>query len=271
MNKTAPFDGFESLISTPLEQSDPVSFNKITHLFIEDTSSRNTPISFLINKLSGKSFSEPAAISHWKQILANKTDMESKVGRRICITTAAVDYFERNNGHASTPPASSPSPEAEGWLNRIYAPTYFMEKLKEELMRAKRYNHSLSTIMLDIDEFSKINEKYSFSTGDEILALIVKIIQKTIRNVDIISRFSGDSFLIILPNTNKREAGELAERIRINIEKRTSRIPKISHGVTVTMSVSQCDKKDTATGFLASIQNLLEAGKLKKRNTVYIA
>jgi diguanylate cyclase (GGDEF)-like protein len=272
MHKDAPFNGFEDLIRIPLEDSDSKSFLRITRLFIEDTASRNAPFTFLINKISGLSFSEPAAVSHWKQILKNKVDMESKLGRRISIDTAAVDYFDRQSnpvesGHKQG--NHSIIPEREEWLNRIYAPSYYMEKLKEEVLRAKRYKHSLSVILLDVDDFSRINELYSFTTGDEILAVIVKIIQKTIRTVDIISRFSGDVFLIILPNTNKREAGELAERIRSNIEKRTKRISNLAEGVTATLAAGQCDKSESASFFLARIQSLLESGKPKRRNAVY--
>jgi diguanylate cyclase (GGDEF)-like protein len=272
MPDTMPFEGYHVFVKEALE-GDNVSFNRITRLFIEEPSGGSTPFSFLIQKLSGKVFREPAALSHWKQILSNKKDMESKLGRRVDVMTATMDYFDQ---HDNISPESSLAqkgrtvPEREDWINRIYTPSYHAEKLKEEVLRAKRYNHALSAILLDIDDFSRINEQCSFSVGDEILVLIVKIIQKSIRTVDIISRYSGDIFLIILPNTNKREAGELAERIRINISKRTKRMSQLSDGVTATMSVGQCEKDETAAEFTKKIESVLETGKQKQRNAVYI-
>jgi diguanylate cyclase (GGDEF)-like protein len=145
-----------------------------------------------------------------------------------------------------------------------------MEKLKEEMMRAKRYKHALSAILLDIDLFHKINENFSFKVGDEILTVIVKIIKKTVRAVDILTRSSGDRFLLILPNTNKREAAELAERLRQNIQDRTKRIKALPSGVTVSLSVGQSSKEGKSPEFMKSLEYTLEEGKKKGRNAVYL-
>jgi len=232
---------------------------------MEDEKSKSAPFSYIIKKLSNRIFSEPAAVSHWKKILDNKKDMESKLGRRVAIETAAMDYF-LSAMHEKT---GGDDGKHKEWLNRIYTPSYHIEKMQEEVMRAKRYNHALSAIMLDVDDFSRINDEHSFAVGDEILSLIVKIIRKSIRTVDIISRYSGDIFLIILPNTNKREAIELAERIRQNIPKRTRRISQLSEGITVTLSVSQCEHNENATDFIKKMETLLKTGKQKQRDAVY--
>ncbi len=127
----------------------------------------------------------------------------------------------------------------------------------------------LTAILLDVDEFRKINEALTYKGGDQILTLIVKIIKKTIRTVDIITRYSGDRFLLILPNTNKREAMELAERIRENVSSRTNKIQDLPGKVTVTLSVGQCTKDDSSSDFLKRLVTILEDGKKRGRNTVY--
>jgi len=124
--------------------------------------------------------------------------------------------------------------------------------------------------LLDIDEFRRINDLLSHKMGDQVLTVIVKIIKKTIRNVDILSRYSGDQFLLILPNTNKREAMELAERLRNNVHERTKRLEGLSGGVTITLSVGQCSKEDTSNGFLMRLESTLLEGKKKGRNSVYV-
>jgi len=153
----------------------------------------------------------------------------------------------------------------------MQAEEQFIEKLKEEMLRSSRYKHALSAILLDVDEFHKINEAHSYQTGDRVLSVIVKIIQKTIRSVDILTRCSGDSFLIILPNTNRREALELAERLRENVEKRTARIEDLPAGITITLSAGQVYTNVSSSDFMRRLENTLVEGKKRERNKIYIA
>lgn len=154
---------------------------------------------------------------------------------------------------------------------RALSPDFRIEKLKEEMLRSRRYKHALSAILLDVDEFHKVNEAFSCQTGDKILSIIVKIMKRTIRGVDILTRYSGDRFLIILPNTNRREALELAERLRENVEKRTARIEGLPTGVTLTLSAGQSDTEINSSDFMRRLENTLIEGKKKQRNKIYTA
>jgi diguanylate cyclase (GGDEF)-like protein len=87
--------------------------------------------------------------------------------------------------------------------------------------------------------------------------------------VDILTRYSGDQFLVILPNTNKRESMELAERLRQNVCERTKRIHGLDSGVTVTLSVGQTTGASSSTEFMKQLENILTEGKKKQRNKVY--
>jgi diguanylate cyclase (GGDEF)-like protein len=206
--------------------------------------------------------------------------MQAKLGRRVSILVAATDYFDVTNVPKSTGDSAlltrdNTAPHFtidanEEWISRVYAPSYHIEKMKEELLRAKRYKHALSAVLLDIDNFSKVNEEHSLKTGDEILSLVVKIIKKTIRAVDIIARYSGDRFLIILPNTNRREAVELAERLRVHIADRSKLVAGVSEGVTATFAVGQCNQDDRSTEFLKMLEHRLDTGKQKTRNSIHI-
>ncbi len=272
-----PFSGFSELIEKPLIKKDIHSLNAIKRIFLDEPSTINNPFSTLINKLTGRDLINGDAIAHWKKIIDNKRWLEQRIGRVICIQAAAIDYFSTQI--STTPilsiPVASPakpvSPKSnEDWIDRIYTPGYHLEKLKEEMMRAKRYKNALATIFLDIDNFKAVNTAIGTSGGDQVLTLIVKIIKKTIRTVDIITRYSGDRFLLILPNTNKREAQELAERIRENVAQRTKTISNYSSGITITLSVGQCSKDDSSMDYLKRLVNTLDDGKRKKRNSVYI-
>lgn len=275
MNNELPFEGFKELIEIPLEK-DPRSLDLIKRIFIESRSSQPNPYGVLLQKLTGKMFANREAIIHWRHIIENKKGMEHKLERTVGIQTAAVDYFTQQNSadeilfrNIDKPAGPVETKTDAEWIERTYTPGYNLEKLKEEILRSKRYKHALSAIMLDIDEFRKINDQLSHKMGDQVLTILVKIIKKTIRTVDILSRYSGDRFMLILPNTNKREAMELAERLRNNVQERTKRMEGLSAGVTITLSVGQCTRDDTSTDFLKRLESTLFEGKKRGRNKVY--
>lgn len=273
-----PFDGYDQLIRVPLESHDPVSFRRVSRALLDFAPPHLEPFSFLLKRLVGKPCQEYRARTHWQKILEHKTEMESRLERVISIQTAAVDYFtivdDKDHFYARQQLTASAEKNAsdggpDAWLHRIYAPDYHTDRLKTELMRCKRYNHALSTILMDIDEFHQVNQKFSYETGDEILKTIVKIVRSTIRSVDAIARYHGDRFLVILPDTNKREAIELAERLRKKVPDRTSRVKSLSSGVTATLAVGQCNANDTAGDYMKRLESTLERGKSSGRNQVY--
>jgi diguanylate cyclase (GGDEF)-like protein len=96
----------------------------------------------------------------------------------------------------------------------IYNRRHLERRLKEEVMRAQRFNLPLTLLLLDIDNFKQINDSYGHQTGDRVLGCVGECIQKTVRITDIVARYGGDEILVIAPNTDVPSAGELAERLR---------------------------------------------------------
>jgi len=124
-------------------------------------------------------------------------------------------------------------------------------------MRARRYKHALSVIMFDVDLRTAAPE-----IAVKTITVILKLINKTVRIVDILARHSDDLFLLMLPNTNKREALELAERLKNNICQRINRIPELStEGIPVAIALGQCSKDDTAADFIKRLELLVKTGK----------
>lgn len=92
---------------------------------------------------------------------------------------------------------------------------YLFEKvLKQECGRAHRFNHPISIIAMDLDDFKSINDSYGHSTGDLALIHVVNIIKENIRNFDLIARWGGDEFMLILPETSLDKAKTVADKIR---------------------------------------------------------
>ncbi|HEY6009957.1 MAG TPA: diguanylate cyclase [Nitrospirota bacterium] len=104
-----------------------------------------------------------------------------------------------------------------GLLNR----RYLSERLKDELARSERHGHSLSLLMLDLDGFKFCNDEYGHAFGDEILKSVADIFLNTVRSMDVVSRFGGDEFMVILPETGETLAIDIAERIRNAVAKRS--------------------------------------------------
>ncbi len=102
-------------------------------------------------------------------------------------------------------------------LTGLYNFGYFLERLKEERMRAERYHRLLSLILFDIDHFKKYNDTNGHPAGNEVLKKIAAIIKEGAREVDIVARYGGEEMVIVLPETSRRRAMELADRIRVRI------------------------------------------------------
>ncbi len=103
-------------------------------------------------------------------------------------------------------------------LTGVFNFRYFREMLKLKYLESKRYNTPLGLIILDIDDFKDVNDTYGHLAGDFVLKNVAKIILKSVRNVDIVSRYGGDEFIIILPNATKDDLVKIAERILNNIK-----------------------------------------------------
>lgn len=120
-------------------------------------------------------------------------------------------------------------------LTRLYNHKYFVRRLGEEFKRAKRYNSSLSCMMIDLDNFKRINDTYGHQAGDRVLKDVAKVLKKSVRETDVIARYGGEEFAVILPHSVREDALRLAERIRSSV--RNFRFDCIKEGEMITVSI----------------------------------
>ncbi|MBF0102134.1 MAG: GGDEF domain-containing protein, partial [Desulfobacterales bacterium] len=111
-------------------------------------------------------------------------------------------------------------------------------KMEQSFANAKRHEHELSVIMFDIDHFKKINDTYGHQSGDEVLKSVSKTVLKEIRKGDILARYGGEEFLLLLPETNKRMAIMIAERLRQQIHQMNVNVNGIDINVTASFGVA---------------------------------
>lgn len=103
-------------------------------------------------------------------------------------------------------------------LTGLHNYSYFIDRLEEEKKRADRFGSRLSLIMIDIDNFKPFNDKYGHRMGNELLIHLSNTFLSEVREIDIVCRYGGEEFAVILPNTSN-EAAEVAERMRKAVEK----------------------------------------------------
>jgi diguanylate cyclase (GGDEF)-like protein len=150
-------------------------------------------------------------------------------------------------------------------LTELYNRYKLDEILSQEMTRSKRYNDSFGIIILDIDYFKQINDKYGHLVGDKVLIETAKILKESIRETDTVGRWGGEEFLIICPHTDIKELVLVAKKIKSNIEKyKFLTIEKL----TASFGVSAFKPSDTGDSLLAKADEALYEAKEKGRNRV---
>jgi diguanylate cyclase (GGDEF)-like protein len=120
-------------------------------------------------------------------------------------------------------------------LTKLYNRRYLLERFKEEKSRAIRNDHTLAAIMLDIDTFKRVNDRYGHDAGDVVLQEMALVIRAAVRAEDIVARYGGEEFCILLPEIPVDEAERVAERLRAMIQRRV--LPETAGVRNVTVSV----------------------------------
>jgi diguanylate cyclase (GGDEF)-like protein len=154
-----------------------------------------------------------------------------------------------------------------GLLNR----RYFQERLAEEIERFKRHKLPFSLVMIDIDDFKKLNDTYGHMVGDEALVATARAIRKSIRAIDVAARYGGEEFTVILPQTPKRHAKTQALRIGDTVGQTVIRsVTGDTLHLTVSLGVASFpDDADHLEDLLRRAdQALYEAKRLGKNRVV---
>lgn len=152
----------------------------------------------------------------------------------------------------------------------------FEVRLKEQFSVANRQNTPLCAIMTDIDFFKKFNDNYGHSVGDTVLKSTANVIRAELREYDIASRYGGEEFCILLPNTSINEARVVAERLRFAVEnskleiksEKTSQLETLS--VTISVGLAQLDVKDMPEDLYMKADKALYDAKEGGRNRVVV-
>jgi len=143
--------------------------------------------------------------------------------------------------------------------------------LAREIEMARRHRMPLSLIVMDLDKFKSINDGYGHATGDEIIKTFTKVVNGIIRKTDMLFRYGGEEFVVIMSNTGRDGSLLLAERIRRGIEKLEVLLPQARIPVTVSLGVASLNGKEDAKALFNRADQALYQAKAEGRNCVCLA
>lgn len=154
----------------------------------------------------------------------------------------------------------------------LYNHRHLMEEIEKEVERSKRHHHALSAMMIDLDNFKQINEHYGHPTGDCVLREIAWILSQSIRKIDIIGRYGGDEFIVILPEARSGDARPVADRIVRNVSQHRFKTKRDYMNLTCSVGLfSFDDAKDLdKEAFVDRIDEALFKAKSLGKDRVFV-
>ncbi len=178
-------------------------------------------LAFLISRYITRSI---AKLTHGvqqvaKQNFAVKVDIQSRneIGQLASTFNQMVDELNSHRQHIERQQKKLETLAQTDALTGLNNHRHFMDQLAHEVQRAIRYKSPLSVMILDLDDFKRVNDTYGHLVGDRVLITLAGLIRQHVRSTDITARYGGDEFCVALPNTTARGARALAKKIREGI------------------------------------------------------
>ena len=150
---------------------------------------------------------------------------------------------------------------------------YLKRRLAEEFKRARRYGSPLTLMLVDLDHFKQVNDKYGHECGDQVLAEFARVLVDNAREIDIVGRYGGEEFLMILPNTDAIRAAVVAERVRKATEEHVYRHKEFLVRITVSIGLASIPANAalrTEADLLRAADEALYRAKRTTRNKVIL-
>ena len=199
--------------------------------------------SSLLYLLTHLNFTERRAARHWKRIAAHRAALAASLGRDPGLRVAILDYFVNVCRELKNPKVielssyerTERSAVTDG-LTGLYNHAYFMQALRQELLRSRRHGLRAALLLLDLDGFKSVNDALGHVEGDRALMRAAAVLRESLREIDVAARYGGEEFAVLLPDTSRLGAFVVAERVRLRVEERFARgkVPiTISGGIAV--------------------------------------
>lgn len=155
-------------------------------------------------------------------------------------------------------------------LTGLFNRRHWLKRAEKEFERTRRYERALSIIICDVDHFKHVNDTFGHMVGDDVLIRVADIIEENVRSVDVVARFGGEEFVVLMPETRLEYAYEVAERLRRTVAAFRLETGDATIRVTLSVGVAQFDERhDTSLSTLIErADDALYAAKQAGRNRV---
>ncbi len=173
---------------------------------------------------------------HWFEGRFAAMEDDGQDGTKIILTAAEIS--DRRRLYQEVQRLANQDP-----LTSCYNRRHFMALAEQEVQRAARYRRPLSFLMLDLDHFKDFNDLYGHQIGDRLLCSLVDLCQAQLRGVDVLGRYGGEEFVILMPETLRSGAAQAAERIRAAIADMRLDSPAGKLSVTVSVGVASIEPR----------------------------
>jgi diguanylate cyclase (GGDEF)-like protein len=155
-------------------------------------------------------------------------------------------------------------------LTGIFNRRFFELRILEEIERSRRYGTGMAVIMADIDQFKRLNDEFGHLLGDEVLRQVSSLFHQQLRKIDVVCRYGGEEFGIVLTQTNASHAVSVAEKLRRMVEQ--WQFPGVPQTVTISAGVAAFpDHGTTRDELVRAADNGLYAAKQAGRNRIALA
>jgi diguanylate cyclase (GGDEF)-like protein len=185
--------------------------------------------------------------------------------RTLASTMALALERERARAQAASYAQAAAIDPVSGLFNR----RYFHARLEEELQRAHRHELTVGLLMIDVDDFKLINDRYGHLGGDAVIRDIADILKRSVRVFDICTRFGGEEFAVVMPGSGPEDAARIAQRIRERMEQyRPTQLAGDATRVTVSIGLSVAAPGTAARDLINTADQALYAAKRAGKNQV---
>ena len=210
----------------------------------------------------------------------HRATLTRRLGRDVGARVALFDYLTNVDRRLTNPKIIELSEYERtersaitDYLTGLFNRGHFDDCLKKEINRCRRYGQTASLVVLDLDDFKSVNDRYGHPAGDAVLRDVGRLLVQRVRDIDVAARFGGEEFAIILPETRRTSAFVVAERMRSEIQRYFKRKSSDGHDLRVTISggiAAYPEDADTTDGLLARADEALYSAKRSGKNRVSI-
>ncbi|MBU0951256.1 MAG: diguanylate cyclase [Elusimicrobia bacterium] len=202
---------------------------------------RGTFYSDILYNMTSERFSEAEAKNLWQEILRHKYVISELFKRNVGVRVAALDYLENIKKLITAPKIIDETEFRETLklaetdpLTGIFNRRVITREISDEIKNSKKQGYFFSVLMIDLDRFKDYNDSEGHTAGDLILQEVAGIFKSELRKQDMVGRYGGDEFIIVLSKVEKPQAKKIAEKIRLKVENEFKTI-----NITVSIGIAE--------------------------------